>query len=810
VRRNWLLVVALLGAALGWVAALDAGALWDPYEVRTAELARRIAVNLFSGHGLVVAGADNTVPIRADLGRGELPFSSVALGFRVGGLTSWAGRLPLTLWALAGLGALYAALAELCSRRVATYAVLVLSTTPLYFLQARTLLGDAVTLASCTIAWSGLSAACLGRELSRGRRACFTLVGAVGLYAGFWCRGPLLGVSLPALAVGISAWLFPSTLPFQRRVRAALLLLGSSSFVLALWGLHAASTGAYSVFVGSALAAPATHATFDAAIGQLVHGAFPWSALTPMVLWLVFRPEEDTGPARAVVASAALGLGFGLFSVGWLTPRVGELPLPSVACFSVLIALGLAELERRATAQPLQGSLLAANAIVLGFDFHHHPEKTLSAFALSGPTLPEALLGVSSVLWLCGGTCVALIAVAGLYEWPSQPQRFRVAEYRQVLARLQEAWSGNLVFALLLIETTLVALLLLSALSERLVPLASLDALSTVWRGAVAWAAVAVPLCSLLPWGAMLLRDAARVIFRSGSGTPEWLPTRAQGLLLACAAIGGVASASFYPAFARQVSPKQAFERYRALHRDSEPLAVLGEQSGAARYQGAPTAEALDDVDSAIDWLSPGGAGRRWLVLKVADLPELNAQFRSREGRNLPVLGAASTEVLLASNRLHRGEVDENPLRDVVTSEPPPIQHPLRARLGSELDVLGWSVRSESGELVASVSPGALYRLVIYYRVLAPVPGSWQTFVHLDGLQQRFNADHEPLRAKYPMRWWQSGDVIADGTDLRLEPNFVPGNYAVYLGMFAGERRMTVTEGPASANRIEAGVVQVR
>jgi hypothetical protein len=197
-------------------------------------------------------------------------------------------------------------------------------------------------------------------------------------------------------------------------------------------------------------------------------------------------------------------------------------------------------------------------------------------------------------------------------------------------------------------------------------------------------------------------------------------------------------------------------------------------------------------------------------VLKIADLPELNAQFRSRVGRNLPVLGAASTQVLLASNRLQPGDVDENPLRDVVTSEPPAIQHPLRARLGSELDVLGWSVRSEGGEPVVSVNPGALYRFVIYYRVLAPVRGAWQTFVHLDGLQQRFNGDHEPLQGRYPMRWWQNGDVIADGTDLRLEPNFVPGNYAVYLGMFAGEQRMTVTEGPASANRIEAGVLQVR
>jgi hypothetical protein len=82
--------------------------------------------------------------------------------------------------------------------------------------------------------------------------------------------------------------------------------------------------------------------------------------------------------------------------------------------------------------------------------------------------------------------------------------------------------------------------------------------------------------------------------------------------------------------------------------------------------------------------------------------------------------------------------------------------------------------------------------------------------VHIDGLQRRFNADHDPLDGKYPMRLWRSGDVIVDTTDVRLEPNFSPGPYRVYFGFFSGDRRLEVTEGAQSDDRIVAGTLQVR
>src|SRR3954468_16298339 len=81
--RSFLAWFTVLVAALSLFLPLSASGIWDPPEREVADLARRIALNLLGGHGLAVAGANNEVPIRSELGRGELPFTSIAAGFRV-------------------------------------------------------------------------------------------------------------------------------------------------------------------------------------------------------------------------------------------------------------------------------------------------------------------------------------------------------------------------------------------------------------------------------------------------------------------------------------------------------------------------------------------------------------------------------------------------------------------------------------------------------------------------------------------------------------------------------------------------------
>src|SRR5688500_13283393 len=138
---------------------------------------------LFTDSGCELQGEINTLPSRGELDRGELPFTSMALELRVFGLEAWAGRLPLFVWALAGLGATYLLVARLSDRTAAALSVLVLGTMPLFFLNARTMLGDSVAFAASAIAVAGLALALYDRGSAR-LRGAFGALGLLGLVSG--------------------------------------------------------------------------------------------------------------------------------------------------------------------------------------------------------------------------------------------------------------------------------------------------------------------------------------------------------------------------------------------------------------------------------------------------------------------------------------------------------------------------------------------------------------------------------------------------------------------------------------------------
>src|SRR5262249_41358243 len=105
--RPGLIAFAFALAAASLFGMIAASGIWEPYELNAGAPARRMAVVLFGGKQLVIDGAPNAVPPSGELGKGELPFTSVALGLRLFGLNEWAGRLPLALWAFAGVVAMY-------------------------------------------------------------------------------------------------------------------------------------------------------------------------------------------------------------------------------------------------------------------------------------------------------------------------------------------------------------------------------------------------------------------------------------------------------------------------------------------------------------------------------------------------------------------------------------------------------------------------------------------------------------------------------------------------------------------------------
>jgi hypothetical protein len=515
------------------------------------------------------------------------------------------------------------------------------------------------------------------------------------------------------------------------------------------WAGFAATSDNYLMALGSEIVTEKQFATHDYIVHALGHGLFPWSAFIPLALGFALRVPEGPNARKQL----ALRQGFVLVSVlavalqTALAPRVGLVPFVAPFALAGIAAVALLELDERPTGLVPLGMVTVALLVLFLEDFRNFPEKAFSAFGLKKATFPDA---------------------------------FKVPGRRFLQVSVAIAALGCVV---------LIVRQLVTQTSAR-----------DLWSRFVAWR----PLRAVAAWGGArlqrVLTGLAYVIDRRGA------------LLAGALSLAGLTlSLGYYPALGAQLSPVGAFEAYAQLARAEEPLAVMGSRPGASFFTGE-SSQVFTSTQQASDWLLGGKDERRWLVSPSKDLAALNARFRSvgNPARNLPVLDSRSSQALLVSNQLLEGETSSNPLDKWLPAVRPTLQNPLAVELDKKLRVFGYEIRRKRNQTAThTLEGGEPLVFVIGYEVLARVSGTWQTFIHIDGEGKRFNGDHEPLGGDYPYRHWQPGDVIIDEYDFELEPSFTPGQYEVYFGMFAGEKRMPVTAGDHSENRVKGGFVQV-
>lgn len=821
--RAWCAVtVAVLGLSL--FAPLGSAGLWEPLEVDVAELSRRIAVNLLGAGELRLPDAVNEVPIRRELGRGEVPFTSVALGFKLFGLSDWAGRLPLAVWGALGGLATYALVLRLGGWRRACVSTLVLSVTPLYFVQARALFGDIATLATFAIALAGLGVSLLDTRLTIARKVPWLLAGVLGLALGFWCRGLLLGVGVPLGAVCLARLGGDrnTEASFWRRrgLDAALVLTTALVTLFGLWALrgYGAGTG-YSILVGASRTPVEKLASHEGVVHALGHALFPVSALLPFAFAYLFRVSRSLPAAQAGedglrrLVAAALTLGLGAHAT--LGPSVGMLPFSATTACAIAVGLMLTDLSVARVASRVVAMCGVALSMLLFFDFRTRPESAFAAFGVGVLTFPDALAPIHQSVWSLGTLLVLVPFFFAVQEAGSGASQAFACwhDYREYLRALRSAYGGSLWFALVASWVVLLIWGWALIIGENLLGLRVFAGLWSLARTAALHAWWVTPALVLFtPLAVLSLRDAVRWLSREKPTKSRFLPTLSRtGLvttgLVAC---GLLLSLYYYPKLSSEFSPKQVFEAYTARAKPNEPLALLGVSSSVAAYYTKASPDWLATPAEAAEWLDDD-AGRRFVLVRTSDLAELNAAFRKSKdpAANLPVIAAGSSEILLASNR-SGGELNENPFEALVRTEVPSVRHPVLANLAGRLEIVGWQIRTDDGALTTSVLPGRSYQLELVYRVVGQFMDEWDTFVHIDGYGRRFNADHETLQGRYPMRFWNRGDVIVDKHALTLDPNFTPGDYRLYFGMYRGQRRLPVTRGSHDADRVDGGVVKVR
>ncbi len=907
---------------------LTRAGLWDPHELNVADLARRMALNLHGAADLALEGADNSLPHMNDLGRPQLPFTSIALGFKTFGLHEWAGRGPLALWGLIGVVATYGWISRLVDRRAGLFSAVALTTMPLYFVQSRTMLGDIVMMSAFTMSFGGLLVAVFDRgdegERNVGARIAWLVIAVLGLVAGFYTRGALIGVGVPALGVGLAYAIAAAN--GQRRHD----LLGNAA------GILAAVVGAYFAFkgvdalggprgadlnpwIGATVKPPTKYPTFDFTIGHIASALAPWSAFAPFAFGRMFIPPKAASHDRFVRESELrvallVATGVAFVAHGWMAARTDLVAFAAPAVIAAACGVALRDYERGAHPSVAVG---VGTAVFLGI-FHHEmhnlPEKAFNAFSVTGAVFPDSFKAHSLVIWTIVLVGFAVIAFLTFVERDSEREPFAVRGYLKVLIALRDAWDGMLALAYF-------AMVAGAALAGLAVWIGSrnharwLPVLSSQMRDAVLnawWVTAFIPLlvifgiffwCDVWLWAFSRARPFTRASATRGfepferlgteikeghlgtsvpnlvlgklvvtNAKPEegfgptalfilapllylqvpgavfaglylegmrWpvaaafaLPSgvalflalgligdllrgsRAAFLVVFAATVGGILCFSYYPALANQLSPKEVFESYQHVHKSGEPLALFGVGGRTAAYYAGGQPLILKDAPSAYDWLMSGEpSSRHFLAVRTEELPRLNRLYRERNqnGQNLPVLDARSSQIILVASSVRDGEKNENPLGKLVLDETPKPQHPLVANLEDKLEVLGYDIADPAGKLVDHVAPGKKYHMRTYFKVLGGVQSEWEMFIHIDGFKRRHNGDHKVCEGKYPMSLWLPGDVIMDDHEFTLEPNFSPGPYTLFFGLFVGESRLKVKSGPSDGeNRVNGGAIRVQ
>lgn len=844
-RRPVLLALAALTTAASLFAVLGAGGIWDPYELGVAELSRRIAVAVFGADGLALHDALNTVPTLGEIGRGELPFTSIAVGFRLFGLSAWAGRLPLAVWGLVGVVALFVLLARLVDRAAAAFGALALSTMPLYFAQARTILGDIVLMSALALAVSGLALAAFDGSPARPAKKLWVLwvvTGLAGLVAGFMTRGILIGVAVPALAVG-AAWGLSRTTGAgpNDRLRdiagAASALIGLAALGAGAWALKTAlgPNAGYSVLLGTAAHSEPLPSTHDVVIHQLGHALFPWSALVPLAVGGLLRSPPGNsggGSERALRAVLLMTVAFAFVSQTLLAPYLGALPFSAVFALAASAGVFLRDMERGARTSPVQAVVSVAVAVLLFLDYQRLPEAMLSAFCVEDAALPSSFQPTGSRLLLASTSLVAIVTLFSLMDSESRP-RFEIAEYLAWPNYLRRARRGWWVTGLLVAEVALGILSLVLWLSHKYFRWSALESLPASTRLSVQYGWLILPgVLLVLPLACLLGRDVFRALYAvEGSARPSeailaepapsstrgalsdalrWRLTRAGGVAIAFSVAGLLLSLAYFPKLLSHLSPETVVDRYRQLSRSGEPLGMVGMSPTAASYLVGHQVPTFPGDLGAFHWLTAGG--RRWLVIRESDLPQLNFRYRdwAAPRANLPVLDGRSSTVLLVSNQRRPGEPDESPFRGWILDRRPRPMHAVDANLEDKLHALGWDILAPDGRPVDSIRAGRSYWLVLYWEVLSPILPAWKTFVHIDGSQRRFNADHDTLQGKYPLHLLLPGDFFADRHEFTVDLTFAPGVYGLYYGMFRDSRRLKVASGRHHEDRIDGGAIRIR
>ena len=134
---------------------------------------------------------------------------------------------------------------------------------------------------------------------------------------------------------------------------------------------------------------------------------------------------------------------------------------------------------------------------------------------------------------------------------------------------------------------------------------------------------------------------------------------------------------------------------------------------------------------------------------------------------------------------------------------------PAVARLGDSVDLLAVALPTQP------VLAGTMLPVTLRWRVVRPLSGRYNVFVHLVGPNQPLvsGADGEPCGGWYPTSGWHPNEVIEHTLQLSVPQNLAPGEYSLAVGMYdwmTGVRLLVAQPNAREPDRAFVGTIMVQ
>ena len=835
------MLVLALAALVPMLRLLDGG-LWEPWELHRAEAAR-----------LVAEGETPAWGVPEIEGEGERPPLATwvtALGFAAGGPEVGNGKLAVaTFLLLCVVAALWLLQPVLNFTR--TFGIFVVFfALPLVFFQGASAGGDGVAFGAYAVAFAGLARLLEAPPPGAGRRIQDLAIGlgaaAVGLVLSYFALGAVLGLALP-----IGASVFTAALGGGLRRprvsttedRAAWIRFGLrwaavfAALALLAWFVVAGlahkpveETERFTLALGGTKTLLPLD-TFDSLLSRMAYVLFPWCAFVPLALAWVMRPggseEAADGtvgaapPERTLVRHAAVHLLLGYALVAYWHWRFHPAPMVFAFPLALLVAEYLAHALDEGRGLRLAGTVTAILVVLVLRDSFAFQKEFLQIIGFpkpgdmvtEAPTFPTAMT-------LATGVFLLLVLFTHVVPGSGGAGERVFGWYRQQRDALCQGWRGLLrgpgAYDRLSGAAILAPWVLGTLVWAAVVGVALVARYTEFSRWTVSHLGFkALLVVGALPFGVGLADvgwRAARRFIAGSSGAARGGLTLAGGVLVSLT-VGLTVAPALDAQFSLEPAARAAEEEGDLTGR----LQLLQVEAAATRYYPSLAGGKLvANIEEAAAWLGQAPAGQpRYLVFPSRNqvLNEVNQKFREqRGGELLPVISDPEGRYLLGVSEMMPGEPNRSPLARVVLRERPTPRYPvLEGNFDNKVRYLGYDLTSYPDGTVAALQNVTITH---YWECLGKISGDYEVFVHIDGMGDRINGDHDPAEGLFPTRYWRPGDFVIDRQKLRIpffaRPSREPTAYQMYVGLFRGESRLPLAEGEGNDNRLYGGVLRVR